>query len=177
MILEQKANISAPSTGAKAVPRCAIKWHGGSQATAWAFNWSFASCWGGPSVTVSPLTVSLHRSGYNSNFCGKNTKSSTELRLRPAHEENGTLGKKKSFVWANVLSCLSAIPFQVVGRRPVAFIGKDKPFSYYISFSHFTVCKVISELQLRMQLLLHLLTFSTILHNIFWDPWRMKISI
>lgn len=58
---------------AKAVPRCmlTIRWHRGSQVTAWTFNWSLASCWrNSPSVTVSHLTVSLHRSGYSLNFCG-----------------------------------------------------------------------------------------------------------
>lgn len=151
VVPELKANIFAPSSTAKAVPRCmlTIKWHGGSQATAWTINWSLASCLrNSPSVPVSHLTESLHILGYNLNFCGKNTKSNTEIRLHPIHGENGILGKKKKFVWANVLSCLSAIPFQVVGRRSVAFIWKDKPFSYYISFSHFTITKVISEVQI-----------------------------
>lgn len=105
-IPELKANIIAPSSRAKTVPRCmiTIKWHGGSQATAW----SLASCWRNSPSTVSHLTVSLHRSGYNLNFCGKNTKSNTELRLHSAHGENGTLQKK--------LFCLSQCPVMSVSN-------------------------------------------------------------
>ena len=112
----------ALSGRAKAVPGCmsTIKWQGAPQAGAWTFNWSLASCWrNSPNVTVTCLTVSLCRACYSLNFCGKNTNSNPVLMLHSAHGENDTLEKAFCFIWANVLSCLPAICFQVVGRRPV----------------------------------------------------------
>lgn len=125
----------ALSGRAKAVPGCmlTIKWHGGSQDGAWTFNWSLDSCWrNSPNVTAICLTGSLCRAGYSLNFCGKNTNSNPVLMLHPADRENDTLEKAFCFIWANVLTCLSAIPFQVVGRTSVTLSLKDKTLSCYL---------------------------------------------
>lgn len=94
---------------AKAVSGCllTVEQHRGSEAGVWTFNWSLASCWrNNPNVTVTCLTVSLHRAGYSLKLCGKNKNSNPVLILHLAHRGNDKLEKAFCFIWANVLSCL-----------------------------------------------------------------------